>query len=72
MSGICNLEVFSHKGYICWKYAMGPHEESTNIMGQYIWSWSVGNGGHYFSRDSKKFTDTVCPTRGPWFGKFMR
>ena len=70
-SGMCNLEVFSQKGYICCKYTMGHHEESPNIMGQYIWSWIVGNGGHYFSRDGKKFTNTACPNRGLWLGKFV-
>ena len=50
---------------------MGHHEESLNIMGQYIWSWSVGNGGHYFSRDCKKFTNTACTNRGLWLGKFV-
>ena len=60
--GMCNLDVLSHKGDICWKYIIGHHEESPKIMGQYIWIWSVGNGGHYFSRGSKNFTDTACPT----------
>ena len=61
-SGMCNLEVFSQKGDICWKYTMVYHKESPNRMGQYIWSWSVVNGGHYFSRDGKNFTDTAFPT----------
>ena len=28
-------------------------------------------GGTIFARDGKKITYTSCPTRGPWFGKFM-
>ena len=41
-------------------------------MGQSIWSWIVENGGHYFSRDGKTFTETAYPTRVPLFGKFVR
>ena len=29
-------------------------------------------GDTIFERDSKNFTDTACPTQGPWFGNFMR
>ena len=29
-------------------------------------------GEKLFSRDGKNFTETECPTRGPWFGKFVR
>ena len=29
-------------------------------------------GGTIFERGRKKFMDTACPTRGSWFGKFMR
>ena len=32
----------------------------------------LGLGDTIYSRDGKKFTETACPTRGPWFGKFMR
>ena len=71
-SGVCNVEFFSKKWDICWKYRMVHHEEIPNTMSQYIWSWSVGNEGHYFSMEGKKFTNTACPTRVPWFGKFMR
>ena len=28
-------------------------------------------GDTIFARDGKKFTDTACPTRGPWFEKLM-
>ena len=28
-------------------------------------------GDTIFARDGKKFTDTACPTRVTWFGKFM-
>ena len=29
-------------------------------------------GDTIYARDRKKFTETACPTRNPWFGKFMR
>ena len=29
-------------------------------------------GDAIFERDCKNFIDTACPTRGLWFGKFMR
>ena len=29
-------------------------------------------GETIFARDGKKFTDTACPTQGPWFGKCMK
>ena len=28
-------------------------------------------GDTIYSRDGGKFTETVCPTRGTWFGKLM-
>ena len=46
--GMCNPEVFSEKGGICSTSTMGHHEEIPDSMGQYIWIWSVGNGGHHF------------------------
>ena len=45
-SGMCNLEVVYQKGVICWTYTMGQNEEIPDRMVQYIWIWSVGNGGH--------------------------
>ena len=69
--GMCNSEVVSQKGGICWTSTMGQHEESPYGMGQYIWIWSVGNGGRHFSRYIKNSTDTECPNQGPWFEKFM-
>ena len=63
--GTYNLEVFSQKGDICWTYTMGNNEEIPDGMGQSIWSWIVGNGGHHFPTGSKKLTDAECPTRGP-------
>ena len=32
----------------------------------------LGLGDTIYSRDGGKFTETACPTRRPWFGKFMR
>ena len=32
----------------------------------------MGIGDNIYVRDRKKFTETACPMRGPWFGKFMR
>ena len=29
-------------------------------------------GDIIFEREGKKFTDTACTTRSPWFGKFTR
>ena len=29
-------------------------------------------GDTIYSRDGDGFTETACPTRGPWFGKFMQ
>ena len=51
---------------------MGQNEEGPNGMGKFIWIWSVRYGDAIFARDRKKFMETLCPTRGPWFGKFMR
>ena len=48
--GMCNLEVVSEKGGICWTSTMGNNEEIPDGMGQYIWICSVGNGGHYFCK----------------------
>ena len=50
---MCNLEVVSQKGGICWTYTMGQHKEIPDRICQYIWNWSVGNVGHHFSRDGK-------------------
>ena len=68
---MCNLEVVSQKGGICWTYTIGHHEEGPNGKGQYICSLGVRIRDTIFARDGKKFTDTMCPTRGPWFGKFI-
>ena len=32
----------------------------------------LGMGDTIYSMDSEKFTQTACPTRGPWFENFMR
>ena len=47
------------------------------IKGSTAWSNMYGEGylgmGYTIdSRDGKLLTATDCPTRGPWFGKFMR
>ena len=47
---MCNLEFISQKGVICCKYTMGQHEEIPEGIGESICSWSVGNGGHHFTR----------------------
>ena len=31
----------------------------------------LGMGDTTFARDGKHFTDTACPTQGPWFRNFM-
>ena len=49
-SGMCNLEVISQKGYICWTSTIVQHEQIPNVVGQSIWSFSVGNGGHQFHK----------------------
>ena len=51
---MCNLEVVSQKGDICWTSIMGQHKESPYGMGQYIWIWSVRNGGHHFRKGMVK------------------
>ena len=45
----------------------GP-EAWDNIYGDGV----LGMGDTIYDRDGEKFTETVCPIRGPWFGKFMR
>ena len=32
----------------------------------------LGLGDTIYSRDGKTFTETACPTRGPWFETFMQ
>ena len=32
----------------------------------------LGIGDNIYSRDGGNFMETACPTRVPWFGKFMR
>ena len=32
----------------------------------------LGMGDTIYSSDGEKFTENECPTRGPWFGNFMR
>ena len=32
----------------------------------------MGMGNMIYSRDGRILTATLCPTRGPWFGIFMR
>ena len=34
--GVCNLEVFSHKGGVCCTYTMVHHEYIPDCMSQYI------------------------------------
>ena len=42
-----------------------------------VWANLFGSGflvmvENIYSRDGGKFTETACPKRGPWFGKFLR
>ena len=63
--GMCNLEVVSDKGGIYWIFTVGQHEESPDSMGQYIWIWSVGNGGHHFCKGKVKTSQIQrVPLRG--------
>ena len=63
--GMCNLEVVSEKQGICFTYTMGQHEEIPDGMSQYIWSWSVGNGGHPFCKGTVKSSQIHrVPLRG--------
>ena len=59
-SGMCNIDIVSQKGEICWTYTMGQHEEIPDVMGQYIWIWSVGNGGHHFYKGTLKSSQIQC------------
>ena len=45
------------KGPTAWKHLDG---DGLLVLGDTI-----------YSRDGGKFMETTCPTRGPWFGKFM-
>ena len=59
-SVVCNLEVVSTKEDICQKSTIGRHKESPDCMGQYIWSWSVGNAGHHFCKGRVKISQRPC------------
>ena len=59
-SGMCNIEIVTHKGEISWTYIMGQHEEIPDVMVQYIWIWSVGNGGHHFYKGTLKSSQIQC------------
>ena len=45
-----NLRLSLKKRDICWTYTMGNNEEIPDVMGLYIWIWSVGNGGQHFCK----------------------
>ena len=59
-SVMCNIEIVSQKGEICWTYTMGQHEESPDVMGQYMWIWSVGNREHHFCKGTLKSSQIQC------------
>ena len=54
-------------GHLQWDRMRKAPTAWANIYG----AWVLGMGHRILSRDSKKFTDTACPTRGPWFEKFV-
>ena len=55
-------------GHIQW----GGMSKSPTVWDNLYGAGALGIGDKIFSRDRKKFTETLCPTRVPWFGKFMR
>ena len=54
-------------GHLKWYSMRKPPTAWANIYGAGL----IKMRDTIFSQDGKKFTDTACPTRGTWFGKFM-
>ena len=55
-------------GHIQW----GGMSKEPTVWNNLYGAGTLPMGDKIFSRDRKKFTETLCPTRVPWFGKFMR
>ena len=52
-------------GNLKWERMRKFPTEWDNLYGD----WVLVMGDAIYSRDGEIFTETVCPTRGPWFGK---
>ena len=63
-----SLRKMRYVGHLQWdSMGKGP-TACANIYGAGV----LGMGDTIYSRDGKTFTKTACPTRGQWFGMFMR
>ena len=69
----CSTLIFSfqkgrHAGHLQWDSMRKSPMAWANIYG----AVSLGMGDMIYSRGGRILTSTACPTRGTWFGKFMR
>ena len=62
-----SLRKWIYVGHLQWDRTRKAPTAWDNLYG----AWVLGMGHSIFARDSKKFTDTACPTRGPWFENLM-
>ena len=67
-SGMCHSENVPKERDICWAPTVGQHEKRNGSVGDIYGAGVLGLGDTIYSIDGKRFTETVCPTRGTWFG----
>ena len=63
-----SIRKWRYIGQLQWDIMSKSPTEWANLNG----AGAMGMGDTIYARERKRFTKTVCPTRGPRFGKFMR
>ena len=67
-----NLNMSLRKGRNGCHLQWGSMIKGTTAQANLYEAGVKGMGDTIYARDRKMFTETACPTRGPWFGKFMK
>ena len=63
-SGLCHSKDVPQEREICWSPTVGKHEESPNIVVEFILSWGVGIGVHHLLQVWVKFYGNCVPYNG--------
>ena len=56
-----------YMGHLQWEFIRKSPTAWAKSYGAVV----LGMGDAIYARYGKKFTETACPTRGPWFGNFV-
>ena len=58
------LRMYLRERDICWEHTVRHNEERTDSVGEFIWSWGFGIGGHHLLQVWEKVYGNCVPYKG--------